>query len=260
MKKIAALVLTFSLCLALGAAAPAEAPAAALPAETPAASPAHGPHGSGADEGHDFFAWIGQGWDLVTDAAETGWDMTADAFEAGWDMTADAFENGWDYLAEHIPAWSEKVERYMHEKQTEKRVRDAWDTLEQGALQHGQIAMDKLTEAYHTVKEWLIEADETVDQSIAEAVDRVAGAAGVAEAAAANHYRLIEHYMTEKAELVTDAAEEAWSLIIQSGAEAGSVSGEKLREAYRTVREWLVTVGEAEDSDIIRSLEELENS
>ncbi len=266
-KKSAAAV-ALALSLTLGTAAFAEASDTAAAEEVSGSRDFSSWIGEGADMLHDT---LSEGWELVTGTAETGWDLASDAVAtgwdivtdtaaAGWDKTTDAFETGWEYLETHIPVWSEKIEGYMDEHRVEQRVSEAWDTLKEGALHHGEIAMDKLTEAYHTVKDWVTETGGAADQEIAETIDLVAGTAGVEEALRTGWYREVERYMTLKADLVTDAVEESWELIRQNGIEAGSVAEDRLQEAYGTVREWLADAGEPEDSDIMQYLEELEKS
>ncbi len=64
--------------------------------------------------------------------------------------------------------------------------------------------------------------------------------------------------MTEKADLVTDAAREAWETIVQNAREAGSVAKEEMDQACDTLREWLNSTGEGEDSEAVQGLDLLE--
>ena len=177
-------------------------------------------------EKKDFFSWIGQGVEMFTVSGKVG-------------------------------GWIDRAEAYMKEKQWDAKVQQAWGTLKEGAEHQGEVAMEKLTDAYHTVREWMLQTGESVDQSVAEAVDQVASAAGVAEAKMVSWYRRMESYMAEKAGLVTETVRDAWNVIKQSAMDAGSFTEEKVTEAYATVREWLCSTGESEDSEMVQVLDEV---
>ena len=227
MKKMMAMVMALVLGVMLWGAAPAEE-AAAVP------------------EKNRFFTWIGQGVDLLTDAASNGWDYLSSAAQ-----------DGWDYVSGKVGGWIDRAEAYMKEKQWDVKVQEAWSTLKEGAGHQGEIAMETLTDAYHTVREWVLETGDSVDQHVAEAVDQVAGAADVAEAKLVSWYRRMEAYMAEKAGFVTESVQDAWTVIKQSAADAGAYTKEKVAEAYATVREWLCLTGETEDSELVQMLDEV---
>ena len=214
MKKMMAMVMALVLGVMLCGAAPAE---------------------EAAPEKNDFFSWIGQGMEMITDVVS----------------------DGWDYISEKIGGWIDRAEAYMKEKQWDVKAQEAWNTLKEGAEHQGEITMEKLTDAYHTVREWIVQTEDSVDQGVAEAVDRIAGAAGVAEAKLSSWYRKMESYMAEKTGLVTESVQDAWSVIKQSAADAGSFTKEKMTEAYAAVREWLCSMGEPEDSELIQTLDEM---
>lgn len=202
-----------------------------------------------------FLSRIGNGAGIVFDAIGSGWQKAGNAVLAGWDKASDALGSGLEWLGEKIADWTGRAEAYMQEKQWDKKVHEAWDTLKAGTQHTGEMAQDKLDEAYLTVKNWLAESSETADPSVAEAVDGIAAAAGAAEAKLSGWYRKMEAYMTEKADLVTDSAAEAWEIIKQNAAVAGSVTSEALDSASETLRQWLSSVGEGEASEAIQSLD-----
>ena len=243
MKKTAVIVTALITAMMLSGTALAETPAPAEPTQanmqTEAAEKA-------AAEKNAFLSWIGEGADMLTNVLSDGWDKASDAVTSGM-----------DWLDEKIADWTDQAEAYMQQKQWDKKVQDAWETLKTGAQQSGEKAGEKLTEAYHTVQAWLTETGETVDQGVAEAVDRVAEAAGVAEAKLSGWYRKMENYMTEKAGLVTESAREAWNVIKQNASAAGSVAKETLCDAYSAIREWLESLGEPEDAELIQTLDEI---
>ncbi len=209
-------------------------------------------------EKDSFLDWIGQGMESIYDTFSDGWNKAVDAVETGWNKASEAVTSGIDWLDGKISDWTNKAEAYMQKKQWDKKVQDAWETLKNGALQAGETAEETLTEAYHTVREWLMKVDETMDQEAVEAVDRVAEAAGVAEAKLSVWYRKMEGYMTEKADLVTESVREAWAQIRQNTVKTGSVAEEKLTEAYTTIYEWLLKNGEPEDSELVQDLKDIE--
>ena len=229
MKKTTMMAMALVMTMMLGAAF-AET-AAEAPAQSPAETKVEETAAEATEEKDGFLKWIGQGLEKASDTLSEGFEMAAGAVEAGWNKAPDAVTSGIDWLGDKITDWTSEAEAYMQKKQWDKKVQDAWETLKSGAQQTGKAAEETLTDAYHTVKDWLLQADETVDQKAAEAVDRVAEAAGVAEAKLTGWYRRIESYMTEKADMVTESTREAWTLIKQNAVEAGSVAEDKLTEA-----------------------------
>ena len=234
MKKMTAIVTTLILILSLCGAALAEAPADD-PAPTPAVSEPAATQEPADASPADIFSRISQGMDLLSGVLSDGWDLMTD----------------------QITAWIGEAEAVLAEMDWDDQVREAWATLREGAARQGSIAAEKLSEAYGTVRDWLRDNRSALDQAVAEVVDRVAAAAGVAEAKMAEWCRMMEKYMAERSALVTEAVKEAWTVIKQNAEEAGTVTREKLAEAYAVVRQWLCSLGETEDSDIVLSLDEM---
>ncbi len=230
MKKLIAAVLALSMCMMLVGAVTAETADSAGTVTESTPAPADD---DAIAEGNDFLDWIGQGVEMISGAVT----------------------EGFAWLQEKSGEWIEKAEAYMESHQWDRKVEEAWETLKQGAAEQGTVAKEKLVEAYDTVKTWITDSGDAADQAITEAVDGIAAAAGVAEAKVSSWYRMMEAYMTEKADLVTDAAREAWETICQSASEAGSVAREELDKACDTFGEWLESIGEDEDSDAVQGLE-----
>ncbi len=195
-------------------------------------------------EDSSFLSWLGEGADMLFDFVSTGWELAGDAAESGMDWLSGKFDE-----------WSSRAETYMKDHQWDVKVEEAWNTLKEGAEHTGAVAQEKLDEAYRTVRDWLTSADETVDQAAADAVDSMAAAAGVAEAKLSGWCRRMDAYMTEKSALVTDAAGDAWDTVRQYTQDAGSVARDRLDEACQTLREWLESVGEGEDSEAVKGLD-----
>ena len=250
-------VIAMALAMMLSVAALAET-AAESSAESMAETQTEETSAEMKEEKNGFLDWIGQGMDKVSGTLSEGLEMAGDAVEAGWNRASGAVVSGVDWLGGKVSDWTSEAEAYIQKKQWDKKVQDAWETLKHGAQQAGETAEETLTEAYHTVRDWLVQTDETVDQTAAEALDRVAGAAGVAEAKLSSWYRKIETCMTEKADLVTESTREAWDLIKCNAVEAGSIAGEKLEGAYTTLRDWLTSIGEPDDSEMMQVLKDME--
>ena len=249
-----AIALALELALASGSAALAEHAAEGDKAETKFQTPSEAAEEDSASQENAFFAWIGQKMDQVGTTMKTGLEMGTDAARAGFDMASEAAVSGMGWLDGKISDWTGRAEAYMKEKQWDKTVLDAWETLKTGARDAGKVTQESLDSAYRTMKDWL--EDSEVDQSVAEAVEGVAEAAGVAEAEVYGWYRRMENYMTENASLANDSVREAWNEIKQYASEAGSVTDEQVRAAYSSIRDWLISNGEAVDSEIIRMLDE----
>ncbi len=197
-------------------------------------------------EEDSFLSWVDQELDKLTDAVSEGWDKATDAVVSGW-----------DWLTEKSAEWIDKAEAYMKEKEWDKKVEDAWNTLKEGASKQGQVAKETLEDAYATVKEWIEQTGEDADREISEAVDGVAGAAGVAEARFSSWCRRMEDYMEQKADLVTDAVRDAWTVIKEGASEADEAARKKLDQAYETVLEWLKTDETGEGAEMVMELEEI---
>lgn len=118
-----------------------------------------------------FLDWIGQGWNLVTDFAESGAHAVSDTVNTSANI-----------VSETMTSWYETVETYVTSHQWSEDVQNAWNTLKEGAENAGKVALEKLENAYHTVRNWLIHEDDKVDQDVAAAIDCIASANGVMEA------------------------------------------------------------------------------
>ena len=201
-------------------------------------------------DGFSFSKWIGEGMDFLTEQVT-----------AGWNLVSDEAESGWNQVKEKGSEWAGVVDAYVKEHQWDKRVEEAWNTLKEAAENRDLIPEEKLTEAYHTVRDWLAEHQDEIDQTAASAVDNLAGALGVEEARVSAWYRVVEKFMTENAPLTTQAVRNAWGTIKQSYGEAETVEREKLELAFETVGIWLESLDSAETESAAEALDSLkENS
>ena len=276
MKKTAAMILACILSLQLGGAVEAEAPEETVPnteievTETAESETAEVPETAEESiEENAFLAWLGEGAELLENALSEGWDKASETVSGGWDSALGAVKSGWskaseavthgmEWLREQMSDWTKQAESYMQEHKWDEKVQECWNTLKEGALHQGKIAQEKLNEAYQTVREWIMTSDETVDQEVAEAVDSVAGAAGVAEAQLSSWYRQMEAYLTEHADSVTEEVTQAWNVIRQNALETGTVAQEELEKARETIREWLTSTGADAESEAVTGLELLD--
>ena len=185
-----------------------------------------------------FLTWLREGANLISEHAA-----------AGWEEASQAVTSGMEWRQEKSTEWLAEAEAYMKEHEWDRKVQDAWETLKKGAAKTGEIAADKLAEAYQTVHDWVWENSEEVNEDIAEAVDSLGEAAGVAQASASSWCRTMEEFMEEKQDLVTEEVKEAMDVIREYARDAESVTAEKLEEASQTVQTWLESVGEESDAE-----------
>lgn len=196
-----------------------------------------------------FLTWLREGANLISEHAAEGWDMASEAVKAGWEEASQAVTSGMEWLQEKSTEWLAEAEAYMKEHEWDRKVQDAWETLKKGAAKTGEIAADKLAEAYQTVHGWVWENSEEVNEDIAEAVDSLGEAAGVAQASVSSWCRTMEEFMEEKQDLVTEEVKEAMDVIREYARDAESVTAEKLEEASQTVQTWLESVSEESDAE-----------
>ena len=190
-----------------------------------------------------FFSWI-----------DKEIEQLSDTFGSSWETTSEALSSGLDWFNGKMTDWISQAETYLQENEWDKKVETAWETLITGAQHTGEVSMLKLNEAYQTVNNWLIESDYGMDEHLADAVDALAEAAGVAGTKLSGWYREMNAFMQENASLVTDAAADAWKIIGQNVSNAASFSEEALTNASKTLESWLRSIGESDDSESIQGL------
>ncbi len=195
-------------------------------AETPAESPA--PVTESEIEKSEYFSWIGDGMRWVEETCI---------------MSMDAVAGGTEWLLESMKEWNGTVQDYLDEKKSDPEVREAWNTLKDGAEHAGEVSEEAATEAYHTVRDWMLKKSDAIDQGVASALDRMAGAAGVREAQVAEWYRTVEGFVTSNAEEMTESTLEAWTVIKEANVEGTKIVKEEVTEAYTEVRDWVVEFG-----------------
>lgn len=80
-----------------------------------------------------------------------------------------------------VSAWFDEVGSFFSERSSEmsQSVAEAWETLKDGAEQTGAYTQEQLDMAYRTIRDWFRTSGETAEESVLEAVDNIAEAAGV---------------------------------------------------------------------------------
>ena len=169
------------------------------------------------------------------DSSDPSW------LEKGWEWFTEKTGLNVESVKESVLGWIESIEIFSSEIKNDPEVREAWNTLKDGALQAGNAGKEAVTKAYHTVLNWWLENSEGISQEAASILDRLAEAAGVDQAEIAEWYSTGEEYIAENKEIVTDGVQEAWRVIKEAGTEAGETVQKELKDAYQAVREWLET-------------------
>ena len=249
MKKTTAIAMALVLCMMFGGAALAENPSVTeIPVVTEITQEGEPLE---AEEANPFLQWIGQGLELVEDQVTAGWNTVTETVTAGWDT-----------VVGQVTGWADAVENYLTEKKLawDAETSEAWNTLKEGAEHQGEIAQEKLDAAYTAIRDWLIQAGDTVDQRVAQAVDAMAGAAGVVDAQVSGWYRTVETFMVQNSEKVTESVQDAWNTVEQSVTGAGNVAAEKLSEACETIRTWMSGLTDVDTSEATEAIDGLESS
>ncbi|MCR5090226.1 MAG: hypothetical protein K6C08_12040 [Oscillospiraceae bacterium] len=215
-------------------------------AETPEVSPT--PVIESEIEENDYFSWIGDGMRWVRETYTTSRDAVID---------------GTEWLIESTREWNETVQEYLDERKSDPEVREAWNTLRDGAEHAGKVSEEAAAEAYHTVRDWMLKKGDAIDQHVASALDRMASAAGVREAEIAEWYRTVENFVTSNAEEMSEDTMEAWQVVKEANIEGTKLVKEEIMEAYEDVRDWVVDFGtesaDAAEDALKRIMEELED-
>ncbi len=217
-----------------------------VPAEAASESSTHVME-SGIEE-NSYLSWIGDGMRWVEETYTTSKNAVVD---------------GTEWLLESMQEWNGTVKNYLDEKKSSPEVREAWNTLKDGAEHAGKVSEEAATEAYHTVRDWMLKKSETIDQSVASALDRMASAAGVREAEIAEWYRTVESFVMSNAEKMTEGTLEAWNVIKEANIEGSKMVKEEVMEAYAELRDWVVDFGtesaEMANDALDHILEEIED-
>ncbi len=215
-------------------------------AETPEPSPS--PVIESEIKENDYFSWIGDGMRWVRETYTTSRDAVVD---------------GTEWLVESTREWNETVQDYLDERKSAPEVREAWNALRDAAEHAGKVSEEAATEAYHTVRDWMLKKGDAIDQHVASALDRMASAAGVKEAEIAEWYRTVENFVTSNAEEVSEDTMEAWQVVKEANREGAKLAKEEIMEAYKEVSDWVVSFGtesaDAAEDALERIMEELED-
>ncbi len=208
----------------------------------PGAAWADEPAGQSPAEKNAYLEWLGDSWSWVSGKLQSGYDKIDDAVAEVTGQTLDE--------------WRETAEAYLMSSNWPEEVRSAWKLLREGAGNAGSVAAEEATEAYHTVRDWLISNDVLTEEDMAAALDWIAGAAGVTEAALSGWYRIVENYLAEHRDAMSETVREAWDVIRQAQAQGFETAGDALKAAYRTVYDWIAS---AHTDDAERAAEAMEH-
>ena len=199
---------------------------------------------------HDSFQeWLGQTLGFLSDRVQDGWNQASTAVTEGTDR-----------LQAQLSAWILQGETYLRESGMDAEIARAWDTLTAGAAAQGQATLDSVQAAYAALQEWTAQAGEDISQGMQDVIDSLGAAAGITEARIAHWYHVMESYMTQHAQSVTEDVKAAWEIIREQAAQAGQCAGDSLREACETIRTWIEGEGETVDPVILEGLDALEGT
>jgi hypothetical protein len=171
MKKMISLIPAFMICCALTMATAETAP-------TPAQDNVAIEEPSRIEESADRFL------DSVQDTWDAFLGMASDAGDVAREWTEGALNDAGTFLGDRfadVSAWFDEVGSFFSERSSEMglSVTEAWETLKGGAEQTGMYSQEQLEAAYRTIRDWFRTSGETVEESVLEAVDNIAEAAGV---------------------------------------------------------------------------------
>ena len=171
MKKMISLVPAFMICCALTMATAETAP-------TPAQDNVAIEEPSRIEESADRFL------DSVQDTWDAFLGMASDAGDVAREWTEGALNDAGTFLGDRfadVSAWFDEVGSFFSERSSEMglSVTEAWETLKGGAEQAGKYSQEQLDAAYRIIRDWFRSPGETVEESVLEAVDNIAEAAGV---------------------------------------------------------------------------------
>ena len=172
-----------------------------------------------------YLDWLGDGWSWVSGKLQSGYALLDDTVA--------------EFTGRTIGEWQKTAESYLMSSNWPEEVRNAWNVLREGAENAGSVAAEEATEAYHTVRDWLISSGVLTQEDIAAALDWIAGAAGVTEATLSGWYRIVENYITENRDAMSETVREAWDTIRQAQSQGLEMAGDTLKAAYQTVYNWI---------------------
>jgi len=131
---------------------------------------------------------IEESTDRFLDSVQDTWDaflgMASDAGDVAREWTEGALNDAGTFIGDRfadVSAWFDEVGNFFSERSSEmsQGFTEAWETLKGGAEQVGKYSQEQLDAAYRTIRDWFRTSDETVEESVLEAIDNIAEAAGV---------------------------------------------------------------------------------
>ena len=201
---------------------------------------------------------------VFVEPVRTGESEYLDWIDSGWNWLSGKLESGYEYLtgpvAEEagrtIAAWRKTVEDYLMNSQWPEEVRSAWNTLREAAEDIGSVTAEEATEAYRVVRDWIVSTGVLTDEDVAAALDWLAEAAGVTEAAVSEWYRTVETYFSENRDAMSETVREAWNTIREAQAEGTELAEEALNSAYQAIYDW---INSTDSEDAAQAAEAMEH-
>ena len=191
------------------------------------------------EEKSGFLGWLSQSWETLGDTLGPKYE---------------AFSQS---VKETTAEWKGTVESFIAEKGWDEELRGAWQTLLDAANHAKNVTAEEAAAAYQLMHDWIAENDSKFNQTLAEALDKLAAAAGVTEAALSNWYRTAEAFLNEHRDSMSDAVRQAWDTIREAQAEGSILAEEALRSAYATIDDWLRSVDGKEAAEAHEALDHI---
>ena len=202
---------------------------------------------------------ITDSWNGMTDTIVGGWNSMVNAIvdttTGGWNAVVDTVTGGKDAVTGTLSEWQASVESYMQEKNWTEDVKNAWNTLKQGAADAGSVTKEQAESAYYTVRNWFAQTGETIDQGYAAVIDKMASEAGVAEATVSDWFRTVDSYINDSVNQASESVLEAWNIVKQGTLDLNSEARDQLESAEKIIRDWFQTQGVANDSDVAEAFD-----
>ena len=113
--------------------------------------------------------------------------------------------------------------------------------------------------AKNTWADWLRQGISLLEDTARSGWEFIQGEAPRAAEAVRSWLETVEAFFTTNGAEISRSVQEAWDMLKKGAEQAGSVAGEKLTEAYRTVKQWIENTAGANDGEAQKTLETLED-
>ena len=160
------------------------------------------------------------------------------------------FSEGYQAVSQSVTDTMNIASEYLSQLSSEfdKKTQKAWTILTEAADQTVSHTKEEVERAWAEVQKWAEENGRQLDENLRSTIDAVGSAAGVAQAQVSIWLRTVEDTFAQNSEKVSAEVQKAWATVEQAVENAGSVTGEKLKEAYGTVRTWMLSLDHSAES------------